>query len=77
MVKLRIAVLMGGDSAEREVSLLSGKAVLEGLDRDKYTAIPVVLESVPRDPDELPSLLRDGEVDLAFLALHGGAGEDG
>jgi D-alanine-D-alanine ligase len=36
MVKLRVAVLMGGDSAEREISLLSGRAVAEALDAGKY-----------------------------------------
>jgi len=77
MAKLRIAVLMGGDSAEREVSLLSGKAVLAGLDRQKYEPVPVELTAVPKRADALPEVLRNGQVDVAFIALHGGAGEDG
>ncbi len=68
---------MGGNSAEREVSLLSGRAVLAGLNRDKYESVPVELAAIPPRADELPEALRGGQVDVAFLALHGGAGEDG
>src|SRR3990172_48742 len=77
MSKLRVAVLMGGDSGEREVSLLSGKAVLAGLDKDKYDAVPVELSNIPSSSETLPEALTNGRIDLAFLALHGGGGEDG
>ena len=40
--KLKIAVLMGGVSAEREVSLVTGKAVFDNLDRKKY--LPTLVE---------------------------------
>lgn len=75
--KLRVAVLMGGDSSEREVSLQSGQAVLANLDPAKYEAIAVELHGLTADPDSLPAELRNGHIDLAFLVLHGGAGEDG
>jgi D-alanine--D-alanine ligase len=77
MEKLKVAVVMGGDSAEREVSLQSGEAVFANLDRVRYEPVRVVLENRPDCPEALPEILREKKVDLAFLALHGGAGEDG
>ncbi len=67
-----IAVLMGGLSAEREVSLSSGAAVLEALKGAGYNASSVVYEG--------PALVRDiaeARPDIVFLALHGKFGEDG
>lgn len=70
--KIRIAVLAGGWSGEREVSLKSGMAVYEALNREKYS----VARYDPRD--ELKVLIRDrAEIDLAFILLHGKFGEDG
>lgn len=67
----RIGVLMGGPSAEREVSLRSGKAVLGALLSKGYNARPVELY-LPRI-EELKLL----DIDVAFIALHGSFGEDG
>lgn len=99
---MNIAVLLGGTSAEREVSLASGLGIIEALRERGHTvrAIDTARGFIPEDqeqrllpegihaapPDEtegalsLPELaqvpeLREAEV--AFLALHGGAGEDG
>lgn len=67
----RIAVLMGGTSNEREVSLVSGKNVVEKLKSlGKYEVIPVVL-----DNDSLDALPEG--IDAAYIALHGGWGESG
>lgn len=67
----KIAVLMGGKSNEREVSLESGRNVAEALaSLGKYEVIPVVLDS-----DDL-SALPEG-VDAVYIALHGGWGENG
>lgn len=67
----KIAVLMGGRSNEREVSLDSGKNVAEALaSLGKYEVIPVVLES-----DDLTALPEG--VDAVYIALHGGWGENG
>ena len=41
MKKIRIGVLMGGPSAEREISLVTGKAVCENLDKEKYEVLPI------------------------------------
>lgn len=67
----KIGVLMGGPSAEREVSIRSGKAVLEGLLSRGYDAKPI--EVFKPTMDELKSY----DIDVAFIALHGSFGEDG
>ena len=64
----RIAVLMGGFSAERDVSLSSGKQVLASLLNQGYNAIKF-------DPLETP--IHNADFDLAFNVLHGEFGEDG
>jgi len=69
--KKRIAVLMGGRSAEREVSLLSGRGVLSALKRMGFDAIAI-------DPaSSLEKKLTKEKIEIAFLALHGRWGEDG
>jgi D-alanine-D-alanine ligase len=67
----KVAVVMGGLSAEREISLLSGNGVLEALKSKGVAAEPF-------DPatDDLMRLKRD-RFDAAFIALHGRFGEDG
>lgn len=69
---MKIAVFMGGESSEREVSLRSGKAVLESLKKQGFNAYGVVLEA---DNEVLPFV--ENEYDLAYLVLHGGNGENG
>lgn len=66
-----VAVLMGGLSAEREVSLNSGKAVADALEGEGYRVSRV---DVDRD---IASRLRDIRPDVCFNALHGRFGEDG
>ncbi|RLM28130.1 D-alanine--D-alanine ligase [Brenneria alni] len=67
----KIAVLLGGTSAEREVSLLSGQAVLEGLREAGINAHAV-------DTREFPvTHLKDEGFTKVFIALHGRGGEDG
>jgi len=67
----KIAVLMGGMSAERNVSLESGEAVLGALKSRGWDAVGIDV-----GPD-LPSKLVEHRVQVAFLALHGRFGEDG
>ena len=99
---MKIAVLLGGTSAEREVSLASGLAVIKAL-RDNghdVVAIDTARGFVPQEresellpegvhrapPENLDDVLPPSDIgkipqlrdaDLAFLALHGGLGEDG
>ena len=99
---MKIAVLMGGTSAEREVSLASGLAVVKALrtkghevasidtargfvqEDEEDQLLPEGLHAAPAadlgssmDPIELASVAPLRDADVAFLALHGGAGEDG
>jgi len=67
----RIGVLMGGFSSEREVSVRSGLAVYQALQELGYNS---VLIDVGRD---IANVLKKEKVRLAFLALHGGIGENG
>ncbi|WP_199543771.1 D-alanine--D-alanine ligase [Paraburkholderia kururiensis] len=67
----KVAVLLGGVSAEREVSLNSGRLVLQGLRA-------AGIDAHPFDPSERPlSALKDEGFVRAFNALHGGYGENG
>ena len=66
----RIAVLLGGNSAERDVSLQSGQAVVNALQSLGLGVLPVD----PAQPDWAAQL---HGVTLAFIALHGPGGEDG
>ncbi|WP_042166323.1 D-alanine--D-alanine ligase [Paenibacillus gorillae] len=68
---MKVGVIMGGVSSEREVSLLTGKEMIANLDRNKYEVVPVVLDS-KRDLIE-----KSAGIDIALLALHGKYGEDG
>lgn len=65
----KIAVVMGGSSGEREVSLMSGSGVLKALES-------VGADVVKFDPAEQPLSDLAG-IDRAFLILHGKGGEDG
>ncbi len=68
----KVAVLLGGHSAEREISLLSGRAVLGALQ-----AAGVDAHAVDAADASLLQQLTDGGFDRAFIALHGRGGEDG
>ena len=67
----KVAVLFGGDSSEREVSLMSGRGVLAAL-------LASGVDAHAFDPAERPmqALLEDGFARV-FIALHGRHGEDG
>lgn len=67
----KIAVLMGGLSGERDVSLRTGGAVLKALQGAGYQAVGI---DAGRD---LPARLEAQKIEVAFIALHGRYGEDG
>src|SRR5690554_4101661 len=69
--KERVAVLMGGVSAEREISLKSGEAILFSLQRSGIDAFGIDID------DRAVAKLVTAEFDVAFIALHGRGGEDG
>ncbi len=68
---MKVVVLMGGRSAEREISLKSGQAVLKALQELGHEAIALDLT------EDLCEKLRKTKPDKVFIALHGPYGEDG
>jgi D-alanine-D-alanine ligase len=68
----RVAVLMGGTSAEREVSLHTGEQVVAAL--AERGAVPVAIDTADLG---FIDALRSGEYDVVFICLHGRFGEDG
>jgi D-alanine-D-alanine ligase len=72
MTKLKVALLSGGISSEREVSIKSGDQVYKALDKAKY-------DVTRYDPaGDLGKLVADAAtIDVAFIVLHGPYGEDG
>lgn len=72
MKQLCLALIAGGKSAEREVSLKSGEQVYQALDKSKY----LIRRYDPRD--DLERLVREApEIDAALVIMHGRGGEDG
>jgi D-alanine-D-alanine ligase len=72
MDNLTVALLSGGRSAEREVSLKSGEQVYQALDKNKYE----IRRYDPRD--DLARLIQEAaDIDVALIILHGRYGEDG
>ena len=67
---MRVAVMSGGSSSEREISLQSGHTVLQGLRAAGVDALPL-------DPAEPGWVDKLQDVGLVFIALHGPGGEDG
>lgn len=68
---MKVAVLMGGMSVEREVSLRTGAAVSKALKGLGYSVVDIDAGK------DLPERLRVEKIDVAFIALHGRYGEDG
>ena len=69
--QIKAAVLMGGISRERDISIQSGKCVAEAL---KKAGVNVITSDIK--PDAL-DILDDETIDVFFIALHGTFGEDG
>jgi len=68
---IKIGVLMGGKSAEREVSLRTGEAVYNALMLKGYPSVKIDVDN------NIASRIKEEGIELAFLALHGKFGEDG
>lgn len=71
MGKIKVAVLMGGKSAEREVSLSTGRMILAALDSGKYDTSSIDAARFGTED------LSDPKPDVVLIALHGKYGEDG
>lgn len=72
--KARVAVIYGGTSAEREISLMSGQQVLEHLQAAGVNAFGLDLGA---DGQDQVLQLQQADMDVAFIILHGRGGEDG
>ncbi|WP_028594984.1 D-alanine--D-alanine ligase [Paenibacillus assamensis] len=70
---MKIGVIMGGISTEREVSLQTGQEMINHLDRTRYEVVPIVIDQRA----DVITLVQQAGIDLALLALHGQYGEDG
>ena len=68
---MKVGVIMGGISSEREISLNSGNSIMENIDKNKYDVVPVVID----EKADIINKVKD--LDFALLALHGKFGEDG
>jgi D-alanine--D-alanine ligase len=75
--KPKVAVVYGGDSSEREVSLLSGRQIHESLARQGYRAMLVDVSERLLSKGNLSEFSGENRPDLAFLAVHGTHAEDG
>ena len=67
----KVGVLLGGLSSEREVSLRTGEAVLAALRGRGHDAVPIYVDH------DVDVAIRQEQIDVAFIALHGRMGEDG
>ena len=67
----KVAVLMGGVSSEREISLKSGDAILKSLQGSGYNAVGIDVDNA------ISEKLRTEAIEMAYIALHGRYGEDG
>lgn len=72
--KLRVVVLYGGRSAEREISLVTGQQIIANLDRKKYTVFPL---EIPQQGNAWITSLLKHKPEVVIPALHGPFGEDG
>ncbi|QBD84362.1 D-alanine--D-alanine ligase [Clostridium tetani] len=68
---MQIGVVMGGVSTEKEISNLTGKYIIENLDKSKYEILPIPINTKFELIDKIKCL------EFAFIALHGNFGEDG
>ncbi len=73
MNRRRVGVIMGGVSAERDVSLRTGEGVAKALEERGHDVARITFGT----GDSLPDLVRLARIDVAFIALHGRGGEDG
>lgn len=70
---MKVGVIMGGVSSEKQVSIMTGEEMIAHLDKSKYEVVAIKLNE--ENTSELMEKVRD--IDIALLALHGKFGEDG
>lgn len=73
----KVAVLMGGWAAERDVSLSSAAGIVKALEERGHSVVAIDLGATPAEGRNLPAKLIAADPDVVFNALHGVPGEDG
>lgn len=73
MNKIKVAVIMGGQSSEHDVSIASGKEIIKNLDKNKYLVYSLIISKNGKGIEKIIKI----KPDIAFIALHGKYGEDG
>jgi len=78
----KIAILMGGPSEEREISIKSGEAVSQVLSKNGENVVDIIIPQAERESlcaleKKAFNFLKNKNIDVAFIALHGWFGEDG
>lgn len=68
--KIKVGVLYGGISSERDVSINSGRQIIDNLNKDKYDVREIIL-------NDKKDIFKCEGLDFVFIALHGNFGEDG
>ncbi|HDR4463525.1 D-alanine--D-alanine ligase [Bacillus cereus group sp. MYBK249-1] len=68
---MKIGVIMGGVSSEKQVSIMTGNEMIAHLDKNKYEIVPITLN------EKIDLVEKAKDIDFALLALHGKYGEDG
>ncbi|EKQ58160.1 MULTISPECIES: D-alanine--D-alanine ligase [unclassified Clostridium] len=68
---MKVGIIMGGISSEREISLKSGNSIIENINKEKYEVIQIVIDK------KEDIVTKTAGIDFALLALHGQFGEDG
>lgn len=68
---MKVGVIMGGISSEREISLKSGKSIVDSINKDKYEVVSIVIDK----KEDIINKVKG--INFALLALHGQFGEDG
>ncbi|PFR39987.1 D-alanine--D-alanine ligase [Bacillus cereus] len=68
---MKIGVIMGGVSSEKQVSIMTGNEMIAHLDKNKYEIVPITLN------EKVDLIEKAKDIDFALLALHGKYGEDG
>jgi len=68
---MKVGVIMGGVSSEKQVSLMTGEEMIANLNKNKYEIVPIQIDNKEDLVDKVKNL------DVALLALHGKYGEDG
>ena len=72
---IRVGILEGGISEERNISLLSGEQVFDSLKKAKINSVR--LDIYTDNEEEVKKIIQESRIDVAFVALHGRFGEDG